>query len=58
MAEPLLAGRVAVVTGAGQGIGREIARSLTGHGGRVLLIGAGSELIDGVASGVGAGRRR
>lgn len=37
MAESLLDQRVAVVTGAGQGIGREIARSLAGHGARVVL---------------------
>jgi len=36
MAEPLLQNRVAVVTGAGQGIGREIARSLGAHGATVV----------------------
>ena len=35
--EQLLSGRVAVVTGAGQGIGREIARVLTNHGARVVV---------------------
>ena len=35
--EPLLRDRVAVVTGAGQGIGREIGRTLTAHGARVVL---------------------
>ena len=37
MTDPLLAGRVAVVTGAGQGIGREIARSLRSYGADVVL---------------------
>ncbi|ABK64628.1 3-oxoacyl-ACP reductase FabG [Mycobacterium avium] len=37
MAESLLLGKVAVVTGAGQGIGREIARALHRHGARVVL---------------------
>ena len=35
--EPLLDGRVAIITGAGQGIGRAIARVLTDHGARVVL---------------------
>lgn len=37
MTQPLLADKVAVVTGAAQGIGREIARVLHGHGARVVL---------------------
>jgi 3-oxoacyl-[acyl-carrier protein] reductase len=38
MTDPLLAERVAVVTGAGQGIGREIARSLREYGANVVLV--------------------
>jgi 3-oxoacyl-[acyl-carrier protein] reductase len=37
MTEPLLVGKVAVVTGAAQGIGHEIARALHRHGARVVL---------------------
>ncbi|NGX10015.1 3-oxoacyl-ACP reductase FabG [Mycobacteroides franklinii] len=37
MTQPLLADKVAVVTGAAQGIGREIARVLHDHGARVVL---------------------
>src|ERR1700722_20152441 len=37
MTEPLLVGKVAVVTGAAQGIGREIAHALHRHGARVVL---------------------
>ncbi|ORW33921.1 hypothetical protein AWC19_24315 [Mycobacterium palustre] len=37
MTRPLLADKVAVVTGAGQGIGREIARTLHCHGAQVTL---------------------
>jgi 3-oxoacyl-[acyl-carrier protein] reductase len=37
MTDSLLAERIAVVTGAGQGIGREIARSLRSYGAEVVL---------------------
>ncbi|BCP02640.1 hypothetical protein MINTM019_00960 [Mycobacterium paraintracellulare] len=62
MTRPLLADKVAVVTGAGQGIGREIARTLHCHGAQVIsadLDGsaardAGSEIyglgVDGASS--------
>ena len=53
MAESLLDQRVAVVTGAGQGIGREIARSLTGYGARVVLADVDAELVDKAASEIG-----
>ena len=39
MAVSLLEQRVAVVTGAGHGLRREAARSLTGCGARVVLAG-------------------
>jgi 3-oxoacyl-[acyl-carrier protein] reductase len=53
MVESLLDQRVAVVTGAGQGIGREIARSLAGHGARVVLADIDAELADEAAAEIG-----
>ncbi len=53
MAESLLDQRVAVVTGAGQGIGLEIARSLTGYGARVVLADIDAELVDKAAADIG-----
>jgi 3-oxoacyl-[acyl-carrier protein] reductase len=56
MTAPLLDRRVAVVTGAGQGIGREIARVLSAHGATVVLADIDTDLAKQAAeelSGVG-----
>jgi 3-oxoacyl-[acyl-carrier protein] reductase len=53
MAEPLLAERVAVITGAGQGIGREIARSLRGFGAQVVLVDIDGDAAKAAADEVG-----
>jgi 3-oxoacyl-[acyl-carrier protein] reductase len=54
MYKPLLDGRVAVVTGAGQGIGREIARVLTGHGARVVVADIDGDLAKSAAADIDA----
>lgn len=46
---PRLKDKVAIVTGAGSGIGREIARRLAGEGAIVVLVGRRLELLQGVA---------
>ena len=46
MAEPQLAGRVAIVTGASSGIGRVTARRLARHGMTVVAVARRAELLD------------
>jgi 3-oxoacyl-[acyl-carrier protein] reductase len=53
MTESLLDQRVAVVTGAGQGIGLEIARSLTAHGARVVVADIDADLVEKAAAEIG-----
>jgi NAD(P)-dependent dehydrogenase (short-subunit alcohol dehydrogenase family) len=50
-----LAGRVAVVTGGGRGIGAAIARELAGAGARVVVAGRNHELLRGIAAELGEG---
>lgn len=53
MVDQLLAERVAVVTGAGQGIGREIARSLRSFGANVVLVDIDGDAAKAAADEVG-----
>jgi 3-oxoacyl-[acyl-carrier protein] reductase len=53
MVDPLLAERVAVITGAGQGIGREIARSLRSFGANVVLADIDGDAAKAAAEDVG-----
>ena len=49
-----LEGKIAIVTGAGQGMGAETARTLTRHGARVLLCDINPETCGAVAAEIGA----
>ena len=54
MSEFDLTGKVAVVTGAGRGIGRAIAEGLARHGARVVLTGRTEATLTDVATAIGA----
>ena len=53
-----LAGQCAIVTGAGGGIGRALARALTGEGATVYLVGRRRELLQETARACGANQTR
>lgn len=51
-----VAGRTALVTGAGRGLGRAMARGLAGAGARVILVGRTESELAGTAALIGGGR--
>ena len=53
MSEKALQGRVAVITGASKGLGKQMAESLAAEGAAVALVARNKELLDGVAAGIG-----
>ncbi len=53
MSEKELQGRVAVITGASKGLGKQMAESLAAEGAVVALVARNKELLDGVAAGIG-----
>ncbi|KTE00917.1 3-oxoacyl-ACP reductase [Sphingopyxis sp. H038] len=50
----MLAGKVALVTGAGQGVGRGIARALARRGARIALVGRTPAKLEAVAAEIGS----
>lgn len=58
MSERKLDGKVAIVTGAGAGLGAECARSLGRHGARVAVVDINLEGAQSVAAEIEAGEAR
>ena len=54
----VLDGQVAIVTGAGTGIGRETAKLLAAEGAQVVVTGRRKEPLDAVVAEIGAARGR
>lgn len=50
-----LEGKVAVVTGGGAGLGREVTAQLLAEGAQVAIVGRGLETLEGTAAALGAG---
>ena len=50
-----LSGQIAVVTGAGSGIGQALAQALGAHGARVCLVGRTRQKLEATAASLGAG---
>jgi NAD(P)-dependent dehydrogenase (short-subunit alcohol dehydrogenase family) len=55
--EPVIAGRTALVTGAGNGLGKAIAQHLSHHGARVVLCGRTPDKLEAVAKEMDADTR-
>jgi NAD(P)-dependent dehydrogenase (short-subunit alcohol dehydrogenase family) len=53
LSEKALQGRVAVITGASKGLGKQMAESLAAEGAAVALVARNKELLEGVAAGIG-----
>lgn len=53
-----LAGQIAIITGAGGGIGQALARALTGEGATAYLVGRRRELLEETARGCGVDHTR
>ena len=57
MGHPLVAGRTALITGAGNGIGRAVAFALAREGARTVLVGRTGAALQAVAADIGSSAR-
>ena len=51
--QPGLSGRVAVITGASKGLGKQMAEALAAEGAAIALVARNRELLEGVRAGIG-----